>query len=192
MTHAATPLTCATLRSRTASAGNTTPITASMLASTKADEYPAPYRIRKPVIAGARTPAIFAVCRRIGWRERTFSDAALPIVAFAGNCRWQDALFVSMRNAGIAWSVVCTSASLSAIQSAVAAGLGIGVLLDWTIRRNSMRVLNTSELGLSAPPAATFGLFTRSNDQTAATARLQQFLLESLALVNERTTQDQG
>lgn len=68
----------------------------------------------------------------------------------------------------------------------------LSVRLDWTIRRDSMRALNASELGLPAPPAATFGLFTLSNDQTAATATLQQFLLESLALDNARTTQDQG
>ena len=66
----------------------------------------------------------------------------------------------------------------------------LSVLLDWTIRRDSMRALNASELGLPAPPAGTVGLFTRSNDQTAATATLQQFLLESLARDNARTTQD--
>jgi hypothetical protein len=61
------------------------------------------------------------------------------------------------------------------------------VLLDWTmIRRDTMRALDARELRLPAPPAATFGRFTRSNDQTAAMATLQQFLLESLALDNSR------
>ncbi|MEM5315439.1 LysR family transcriptional regulator [Paraburkholderia sp. JHI869] len=123
-------------------------------------------------------------------RETQFSDAALPIVAFAGNCPWQDTLFGSLRDAAITWKVVCTSASLSAIQSAIEAGLGIGVLLDWTIRRDTMRALDSGELGLPTPPAATFGLFTRSNDQTAAMATLQQFLLESLALDNPRTSEN--
>ncbi|PVX86221.1 LysR family transcriptional regulator [Paraburkholderia unamae] len=120
----------------------------------------------------------------------SFDDGPVPIVAFAGQCPWQDALFASLRDAGIEWKVVCTSASLSAIQSAVQAGLGIGVLLDWTIRRDTMRALNAGEFGLPVPPDASFGLYTRREDQTAATATLQQFLLESLAPGHAATTGD--
>lgn len=108
------------------------------------------------------------------------ANAAIPIVAFAGNCPWQDALFASMRDAGIDWKVVCTSTSLSAIQSAVQAGLGLGILLDWTIQRETMRMLDAGECGLPAPPDANFGLYTRKEDQSAATATLREFLLESL------------
>ncbi|CAB3751849.1 LysR family transcriptional regulator [Paraburkholderia solisilvae] len=120
-------------------------------------------------------------------REMKFGDTLVPIVSFAGGCPWQDKLFTSLREAGIAWKVVCTSTSLAAIQSAVQAGLGIAILLDWNIRRDTMRVLAPCEFGLPNPPVANFGLFTctDADDQTTAAATLQQFLFHALQLGNQ-------
>ncbi|RQS71920.1 LysR family transcriptional regulator [Burkholderia sp. Bp8963] len=116
--------------------------------------------------------------------EMRFGNTPVPIVAFAGGCPWQDKLFASLREAGIVWKVVCTSTSLSAIQSAVQAGLGIAVLLDRNILRGTMRALDPREFGLPTPPVASFGLFTRTDadDQTPAAATLQRFLMHTLEL----------
>jgi len=117
-------------------------------------------------------------------REMQFGNAPVPVVAFAGGCPWQDKLFASLREAGIAWKVVCTSTSLSAIQSAVQAGLGIAVLLERNIRSDTMRMLDPREFGLPTPPVANFGLFTStgSDDQTSVVATLRRFLFHALQL----------
>lgn len=105
-------------------------------------------------------------------------------MAFGGTCPWQEKLFATLREAGLAWRVVCTSTSLSAIQSAVEAGLGIAVLLDWNVRRDTMRVLDPQAAGLPMPPAADFGLFSHADasDRTSAAATLQHFLFHALQL----------
>ncbi|KVU53320.1 LysR family transcriptional regulator [Burkholderia cepacia] len=108
----------------------------------------------------------------------------VPIVAFGGTCPWQEKLFAMLRDAGRAWRVICTSTSLSAIQSAVEAGLGVAVLLDWNVRRDTMRALDPQAAGLPAPPAADFGLFSRADlgDHTSAAVTLQRFLFHALQL----------
>lgn len=115
---------------------------------------------------------------------RLQEDEAVPIVAFGGACPWQDRLFATLREAGRAWRVICISTSLSAIQSAVEAGLGIAVLLDWNVRRDTMRALDPEAAGLPAPPAADFGLFSHADtgDRASAAATLQRFLFHALQL----------
>ncbi|WP_240702211.1 LysR substrate-binding domain-containing protein [Trinickia terrae] len=111
-------------------------------------------------------------------------DPVLPIVAFGGTCPWQEKLFAALRLAGIPWRVVCTSTSLSAIQAAVEAELGIAVLPEWTIRRATMRTLDPHASGLPQPPLADFGLFSLggANDVTSAVQTLQRFLFHALRL----------
>lgn len=108
----------------------------------------------------------------------------LPFVAFSGKCPWQEKLFASLQRAGIAWRVICRSSSLSAIQSAVEAGLGVSVLLDWNIRRDTMHVLEPGTAGLPRAPMADFGLFSRADEShnTAAVQTLQRFLFHELRL----------
>lgn len=112
------------------------------------------------------------------------AEAALPVVAFGGACLWQQQVLTSLRRAGVAWRIVCTSTSLPAVQSAVEAGLGVAVLLDGNIRPESMRVLGQAD-GLPEAPTADFGLFMRSVSATqgaAAVQTLQTFLCEELHL----------
>ncbi|MEM5461862.1 LysR family transcriptional regulator [Paraburkholderia sp. BL6669N2] len=117
-------------------------------------------------------------------RNADLRDGPLPIIAFDGACRWQENFFATLLDAGIAWRVACTSTSLSAIQSAVEAGLGIALLLDWHVRRDTMRAIDPHAVGLPMPPVAEFGLFshTNSNDRTSAATALQSFLFRSLQL----------
>lgn len=108
--------------------------------------------------------------------------APLPFVAFGGACPWQDRLYASLRDARVAWKVICTSTSLAAIQSAVEAGLGVTVLLEWNVRRDSMRALDPAATGLPHPPSAEFGLFSHADgsDRMSAVQALQRFLLREL------------
>ncbi|WP_323120718.1 LysR substrate-binding domain-containing protein [Burkholderia alba] len=108
----------------------------------------------------------------------------LPLVAFGGTCLWQDRWLAGLRQAGIAWRVVCTSTSLSAMQSAVEAGLGVAILLERNIRSDSMRVLEPASVGLPVPPFAEFGLFSHGDLAGCASAvqALQTYLFHELRL----------
>ncbi len=134
----------------------------------------------RPLVT-CRYPLRWAAART---RNADLSDGPLPIVAFGGVCRWQENFFAALLDAGIAWRVACTSTSLSAVQSAVEAGLGVAVLLDWHVRRDTMYAIDPHAVGLPMLPMAEFGLFSRGNwdDRTAASTALQRFLLRSLQL----------
>ncbi|VWD16978.1 LysR family transcriptional regulator [Burkholderia contaminans] len=132
-------------------------------------------------LAAWRHPLRWAAARA---QDALPRDEPLPIVAFGGTCPWQEKLFTALREAGLAWRVVCTSTSLSAIQSAVEAGLGVAVRLDRNVRGDTMRVLDPQAAGLPTPPAADFGLFSHADagDRTSAAATLQRFLFHALQL----------
>ncbi|ASL42794.1 HTH-type transcriptional regulator YofA [Burkholderia sp. AD24] len=138
-------------------------------------------------------PALIDATPLLTWTQPLFwvgargfsreADARLPVVAFGGACLWQQLVLTTLRRAGIAWRIVCTSTSLPAVQSAVEAGLGVSVLLDGNIRPESMRVLGQAD-GLPAAPTADFGLFMRQVPGTHAAAiqTLHTFLCEELHL----------
>ncbi|MEX3960363.1 LysR family transcriptional regulator [Trinickia symbiotica] len=128
-----------------------------------------------------RHPLRWAAART---RSADLRGGPLPIVAFSGACRWQENFFETLREAGIAWRVACVSTSLSAIQSAVEAGLGVAVLLDWNVRRDTMHAIDPCVAGLPTPPVAEFGLFSHGNADgcTPAATTLQRFLFRALQL----------
>ncbi|MCX5545366.1 LysR family transcriptional regulator [Paraburkholderia sp. CNPSo 3076] len=128
-----------------------------------------------------RHPLRWAVART---HNDNLGDGPLPIVAFGGACRWQESYFATLLEAGIAWRVACKSTSLSAVQSAVEAGLGVALLLDWQVRRDTMRAIDHHAVGLPLPPVAEFGLFSpgRLEDRSSAANALQRFLFRSLQL----------
>ncbi|MEM5372777.1 LysR family transcriptional regulator [Paraburkholderia azotifigens] len=128
-----------------------------------------------------RHPLRWAAART---RNADLRGGPLPIVAFGGTCRWQEDFFATLLEAGIAWRVACTSTSLSAIQSAVEAGLGIALLLDWHVRRDTMRAIDPCSAGLPIPPVAEFGMFSPANahDSTSAATALQRFVFRALQL----------
>ncbi|MEX3815888.1 LysR family transcriptional regulator [Paraburkholderia sp. BR13439] len=140
-----------------------------------------PALIHSEPIVTWRHPLRWAAART---RNTDLGEGPLPIVAFGGACRWQEIFFATLLDAGIAWRVACTSTSLSAVQSAVEAGLGIAVLLDWHVRRDTMHAIDPQAVGLPMPPVAEFGLFTQENwnDRTSAATALQRFLFRSLQL----------
>ncbi|WP_256351573.1 LysR substrate-binding domain-containing protein, partial [Pseudomonas gingeri] len=109
------------------------------------------------------------------------SSRIVPLVTFGGTCLWQPRVAQTLKQAGIAWRVVCSSTSLPAVQSAVEAGLGIAVLLESNVHPQSMRVLGPLD-GLPPAPTVDFGLYVRRVPaaQAAAVRALQRFLEEEL------------
>ena len=106
-------------------------------------------------------------------------DAGVPLVSFE-SCYWQQAAFAVLDVARIPWRVVCTSKSVLAIQSAVEAGLGLAVLLDDSIRTETMRIVGPGE-GLPPVPPAEFGLYVaETRPAVPAVQALQAFLIEEL------------
>jgi DNA-binding transcriptional LysR family regulator len=100
-------------------------------------------------------------------------------VVFGGICRPEERWLAALRRARIEWRVVCKSTSLSAMQSAVEAGLGVAI--ERNIRRDTMRILDPAANGLP-PPSADFGLFCLADpaDAPPAVRALQEYLFHEL------------
>ena len=110
---------------------------------------------------------------------------ALPLITFNGPCTWQQRVAKVLAQAAKPWRTVCTSTSLSAVQSAIEAGLGIAVLLDANIRSSTMKVIGAAE-GLPPAPDVDFGLFIRSGHDMAspAAAALSRFIADELPIAH--------
>jgi DNA-binding transcriptional LysR family regulator len=110
---------------------------------------------------------------------------AVPLISFNGPCTWQQRVTKVLGQAAKPWRSVCTSTSLSAVQSAVEAGLGVAVLLDANIRANTMKTIGAAE-GLPPAPDVDFGLFIRSGQDMASPAvrALRRFILDELPIAS--------
>ncbi|MBB4199622.1 DNA-binding transcriptional LysR family regulator [Rhodoblastus sphagnicola] len=64
----------------------------------------------------------------VGARNRRFSSDPLPLVMFPAGCAYRPEVLKRMRASTRSWEIVYTSTSLSGVQAAVAAGVGISVL----------------------------------------------------------------
>jgi len=130
---------------------------------------------------------------QISWQQplrwtasRNFSlgeSEVLPLISFNGPCTWQQRVAKVLGQAAKPWRTICTSTSLSAVQSAIEAGLGIAVLLDANIRTNTMKIIGTAE-GLPPAPDVDFGLFIRDGQNTPAARALRRFILDELPITS--------
>ncbi|WDD94482.1 LysR substrate-binding domain-containing protein [Burkholderia sp. FERM BP-3421] len=113
--------------------------------------------------------------------EHAPRQGPVPLVVFGGICRTEERWLAALRRARIEWRVVCKSTSLSAMQPAVEAGLGVAILLERNIRRDTMRILDPAANGLP-PPSADFGLFCLADpaDAPPAVRALQEYLFHEL------------
>lgn len=84
----------------------------------------------------------------------------LPLVLFdlQQPCRWRDQALALLDGANRRWRAVLSSSGLTAIQSAVTAGLGIGVMLDVVAARSNLKTV-APEDGLPALPSVEIGLY---------------------------------
>lgn len=108
----------------------------------------------------------------------------VPLISFNGPCTWQQRVTKVLGQAAKPWRSVCTSTSLSAVQSAIEAGLGVAALLDANIRGGTMRIIGAAE-GLPPAPEVDFGLYIRNGQDAAspAASALRRFILDELPVV---------
>ncbi|MCP8463216.1 LysR substrate-binding domain-containing protein [Pseudomonas sp. ZM23] len=104
-------------------------------------------------------------------------DGPLPLVMLEAPCLLRSAATEALDRAGIAWRVAFTSAGLSGIWAAVAAGLGIGLRTPVGLPSHVTR-LDASHYGL--PEMAALGVCLHSTDATPGpvVARLREMLRE--------------
>ncbi len=82
----------------------------------------------------------------------------LPFVLFDTPFTWNGKMMKALDEIGRPWRRAVTPTSLSSIQSAVEAGLGVAVLLDASIRQDRMEVLGISD-GMPPAPTVESGIF---------------------------------
>lgn len=106
-------------------------------------------------------------------------DEPLPLVLLEAPCLLRTAATEALDRAGIPWRVAFTSASLSGIWAAVAAGLGVTVRTHIGLPA-SVRALAVDEAGLPRLGRLRLGLHRADADPTLAAARLGEIILRRL------------
>jgi DNA-binding transcriptional LysR family regulator len=119
------------------------------------------------------------------WPERTqwvmsrlhpidLSSPSLPLIGFPPACIYRRSAIHALESAGRRWHMAYSSSSLSGIQAALAAGIGIGILSEMSIQpqhrilteRDGFSPIDQTEVALIATPEA-----------NAATLRLAESLV---------------
>ncbi|MDF2997079.1 MAG: LysR family transcriptional regulator [Xanthobacteraceae bacterium] len=102
----------------------------------------------------------------------------LDLVAFTAPCLWRRRMIDALAAIGREHRVTFTSQSVTALQSAIENGLGIGLLPPDAIRVGAMRVLKTSA-GVPGPLTVQYGLYARDRRTPVIDAAVE-VLLETL------------
>lgn len=108
-----------------------------------------------------------------GWRQR--DGEPVPLIAYPEGCTYRKRMTAALERAGLPWRIVYSSASLSGLQAAVRAGLGVTALSERTVPAE----LAAMETGLPQPSEVTVGLYVGEGLPDAA-VRLVNFLLAAL------------
>jgi DNA-binding transcriptional LysR family regulator len=112
-------------------------------------------------------------------------DAAGPVTAplslalLDAPCLLRDIAEAALDSAGIAWRHAFTSASLSALWAASAAGLGLTVRTPIGLPA-SLRIINPQETGLPALPLIGLSLYRAQTMAGPAVNRLEELLLQAV------------
>jgi len=117
---------------------------------------------------------------RVHWvtsksRPRDTSTGSVPLISFPSGCLYRSRAIHALESAGRAWHMAYTSSSLSGIQAAVAAGIGLGILSEMAIQADH-RVL-TAKDGF-APIDRTEVALVAAPEASPATLRLAERLAE--------------
>jgi DNA-binding transcriptional LysR family regulator len=99
----------------------------------------------------------------------------VPLIGFPAGCLYRTGAIHAIESAGRAWHMAYTSSSLSGIQAAVTAGLGLSILSEMAIQSDH-RVL-TAKDGF-APIDKTEVALVASPNASPATLRLADYLAE--------------
>ena len=100
----------------------------------------------------------------------------LPLVMFGPLCRFRPICLDTLRKAGRTWEIVYDGGSLSAVQTAVEADLGLSVLSLLSPAPGIQRADKNS--GLPALPQADLSLYSRRSPLQPMVQRLASFLIE--------------
>jgi DNA-binding transcriptional LysR family regulator len=104
---------------------------------------------------------------RVHWvtsksRPRDTSTGPVPLIGFPAGCLYRAGAIHALESAGRAWHMTYTSSSLSGIQAAVAAGMGLSILSEMAIQadhrvltaKDGFRPIDRTEVALVAAPGA--------------------------------------
>jgi DNA-binding transcriptional LysR family regulator len=88
--------------------------------------------------------------------------SSLPLIGFPGGCLYRARAIHALESAGRSWHMSYTSSSLSGIQAAVAAGMGLSILSEMAIQsdhcvltaKDGFAPIDKTELALVASPSA--------------------------------------
>jgi DNA-binding transcriptional LysR family regulator len=100
---------------------------------------------------------------------------SVPLIFFPAGCLYRTRAIHAIESAGRSWHMAYTSSSLSGIQAAVAAGLGLSILPDMAIQADHRKL--TAKDGF-APIDKTEVALMASPDASPATLRLADRLAE--------------
>ena len=117
---------------------------------------------------------------RVHWvtsksRPRDTTTGSVPLIGFPTGCLYRSRAIHALESAGRPWHMAYTSSSLSGIQAAVAAGMGLSILSEMAIQADH-RVL-TAKDGF-APIDRTEVALVAAPDASPATLRLADRLAE--------------
>jgi DNA-binding transcriptional LysR family regulator len=117
---------------------------------------------------------------RVHWvtsksHPRDTRAGSVPLIGFPAGCLYRSRAIHALESAGRAWHMAYTSSSLSGIQAAVAAGMGLSILSEMAIQADH-RVLTAKE-GF-APIDKTEVALVASPDASPATLRLADRLAQ--------------
>ncbi len=104
---------------------------------------------------------------RVHWvtsksRPRDTSTGPVPLIGFPAGCLYRAGAIHALESAGRAWHMTSTSSSLSGIQAAVAAGMGLSILSEMAIQadhrvltaKDGFKPIDRTEVALVAAPGA--------------------------------------
>jgi DNA-binding transcriptional LysR family regulator len=124
--------------------------------------------------------AIAVWAERVHWvtsksHPRNTSAGSVPLIGFPAGCLYRAGAIHALESAGRTWHMAYTSSSLTGIQAAIAAGLGLSILSEMAVQADH-RVL-TARDGF-APIDKTEVALVASPDASPATLRLADRLAE--------------
>nr|WP_225776911.1 LysR substrate-binding domain-containing protein [Pseudomonas sp. Marseille-Q3773] len=100
----------------------------------------------------------------------------VPLVVYAPGCLYRERAIRALELAGRRWRIAFASPSLTSIQAAISANLGLSLLPGNAIRPDH-RIVST-ELGLGVPPSTELALVAASRILTNAQKLVADFLIE--------------
>ncbi|MFX1738805.1 LysR family transcriptional regulator [Paraburkholderia sp. A1RI_3L] len=129
--------------------------------------------LERPLRWGTHVPLWWAAAEGFD----AFSDP-LPLVLFSEPCRWRNVIFSALAQAGRQWKVAFESGSLSAVQAAVRAGVGVATLLPTATGPGIARVPDA--VGLPVLPDIEIGLARRAGNEEDGLVNAVEALLKQL------------